>query len=258
MTASDRSGTLDPTSRAVAVAGLLNRIGTWGLDPDIRRQTLDERTMDLNDQAADPSFGAKSIILGRALRTFGSDFRYRITGDNQSAIPVALVFALIASGAFGYAFAREPELHTVSHLLSGSGLLLISALFLYSPRAIRATGACLGSLVIAIGCTLGAASVPVYEETLVFDTATQIALGAIGVAFAAIAVGLRFARRKRVLEAAGLVVILGTALLAFGELGWAIHVAGEKNLEAIAAGAIAVGAIPGLSFFVRLRHLPLI
>ena len=248
-----------PTNRhqyVVDVASACSRLGTWGLDEQVRADLIAERTSDLAEQLRDPERNSDLVVLGRAVRTLFGDIGRRLTSDHVSTLPLAFGFLMASVGTLVYAVASQGTVYKISLTLEGVGFLILAIAGFTCPLAIRSNWAAAGSLVVASGTALGVVAIPLESETLLFAVSAKISLSLATIGFTALAAGL-LAAWDGTPRIAGGMVLAAAGLIVFSEIGWALYVLDESLIQLLAALLTAVGAVLFFRFFGRLRFLPI-
>ena len=167
---SDDGGSPPPARRrgtAVLLgAGYVDRALTWGLEPSERAETLRERESDRFELVADPDASMASVVA-RSVASSLSDIWYRFVGSETSALPLAVVFAIVGVGALADAFTSDiPPMHAFLNVVTGIGYLALAAAGLRQPRKLQRAWLLPGLGLASFGTMAGAIVMPVTPELI--------------------------------------------------------------------------------------------
>jgi hypothetical protein len=234
----------------------IDRALTWGLDPEERSALLQEREADRFDHMADPDTSIMAVV-GRTGRSALADAGYLVLGGEVTAVPVAVMFAVIGLGAFWQAATAdfEPILRMFNAILA-VGLVAVAAAGLRRPRAIYRPWLLPALLIASIGTLGGAITIPIIAGTEVYDLANKGALVVVTIGFLVVAAAVVPSTVNRIWLIRGGVVLWAAALgNAIAQLGWGVVDAGTGTSRG-ASFMVAVGCVAGAVLLRRLRHVP--
>ncbi|MDH5371701.1 MAG: hypothetical protein OEX97_02015 [Acidimicrobiia bacterium] len=240
----------------VDVASACSKLGTWGLDPDLRADILTERATDLTEQLADPARNANTVVMGRILRTLVGDMGRRISSHHVSALPLAVSLSIGGVGALLYAALIPNPDYRLSLLLEGTGFLMLAITGFRSPLAIRRFPAAAGSLVLASGTALGVAAIPFDDEVSLFAISAKTSLSLATIGFTALAIGL-VTEWDRAPRLPGAIILVAAGLIVFSEIGWSLYIFDQDAVQVVPSMLVAGAGVLFFRFFGRLRHLPI-
>lgn len=239
------------------VGARIDRALTRGLEPREREAQLRERQADRADHLADPDATVASVAA-RTARSGASDLGYLLLGGEATAIPVAVMFAIIGVGAFWQTATAEfePVVRTFDAVL-GVGLVAVAAAGLRHPRSIYKPWLLPAVVIASIGTLGGALTIPIVAGTEVYDLANKAALGAVGVGFVVVAIALLPRTVNRTWLVRGGAVLWVAALgNAVAQLGWAVVNTGTETSRG-ASLMVAAGCVVGAALLGRLRNIPI-
>ncbi len=235
--------------------GYLDRALTWGLEPLERDEILHERAADRFEHLADPDSSISSV-LARSIWSAVGDIWFRFVGVETSALPLAIVFAVVGIGALADAFSRgiTPILAGLN-IVTGIGYLAMAAAGLRQPRKLQRTWLLPGLVLASIGTMAGAITLPPTPEAGLFGWVAKIALAGVGTGLAVVAVTLIRPHFERVWIIRGGVIIWGSALfMAVGEVGWTIADAPIYSSR-WSSLMVAFACVVGATVIARLRNI---
>ncbi len=239
--------------RLLALADALNRFCTWGMEPELRAELLMERRADLEAEASDDRWNHTRALLGRRVRTLLADIAGRAGAGDTTALPASIAMLVASAGVMVYTTTARSTTERVSLAFIGLGLAVLAGTGLRSPRLLPRRPIAFASVLIAIGAGAGAATMPITEETGIFDVFARLALVLATLGFVATAVAMT---RSGWLLTGGGILIVGAAIShAFAGVGMAM--AADTAQLWGAAVATTLGALLVTRFITRLRHIPI-
>jgi len=237
-------------------AAVVDRVLTWGIDPEIRDDLLMERAADRFDHIADPDASLASVLT-RSIKSAFADLAYRFLGGEVSAVPVAILFAIIGLGSMADTMTSHlPAVVNGFNLLTGAGFLVLAMGGLAHPRELRRRWLLPGAVLVSIGAMAGAVMFPIENGSVMFDWLTRMALAGGGLGFALIAGSLMMPVPSRKWYRRGGLFIWGSGLfLGVGLLGLAVLAEPVYSTRA-STFIIAIASIVGTALLGRLRFVP--
>ena len=239
----------------LSLAGWFDRALTWGLEPTEREEILRERESDRYEHVADSDASMVSVIARSAWSSVG-DVWYRFIGAEASALPLAIVFAVVGIGAMTDALTTGiPRTHAAFNVVTGIGYLALAAAGLRQPRKLQRAWLLPGLMLASIGTMAGAILMPVASDAGPFGWFAKAALAGVATGLAVVAVALLFPRSNRVWIVRGGTIIWGSALfMAVGAVGWTIIDAPIYSTR-WSSLMVAVACVLGSAVIVRLRNI---
>lgn len=252
-----RGGSRHRGTWILRVGAWIDRALTRGLEPREREAQLRERQADRADHLADPDATVASVAA-RTARSGASDLGYLLLGGEATAIPVAVMFAVIGVGAFWQTVTADFEpLVRMFDAVLGVGLVAVAAAGLRHPRSIYRPWLLPAVVIASIGTLGGALTIPIVAGTEVYDLANKAALGVVGVGFVVVAIALLPRTVNRTWLVRGGAVLWVAALgNAVAQLGWAVVNAGTETSRG-ASLTVAAGCVVGAALLGRLRNIPI-
>ena len=258
-TRNDDGGPSEPVRReeaaVLSLASWFDRALTWGLEPGEREETLQERKSDRYEHVTDPDASMVSVMT-RSLWSSLGDVWYRFIGTEASALPLAIVFAVVGVAALADAFTVGIS-QTVAafNVVTGIGYLALAAAGLRQPRKLQRVWLLPGLLLASVGTMAGAILIPVASDAGPFAWFAKVALAGVATGLAVVAVALMFPRLDRVWITRGGTIIWGSALfMAVGAVGWAIIDAPIYSTR-WSSLMVAFAAVVGAAVIARLRNI---
>lgn len=258
-TSSDEDGPPQPDRRRGAAvlpwAGQVDRALTWGCEPVEREEILQEREGDRLEHLADPDASMASVVV-RSVRSSLSDIWYRFVGAETSALPLAIVFAVVGLGAIADAFTNgiTPRLAGLN-VVTGIGYLAMAAAGVRQPRKLQRTWLLPGLVLASFGTMAGAFELPPTPEAGLFGWVAKVALAGVGTGLAVVAVTLIRPHFNRVWIIRGGTIIWGSALfMAVGAIGWTIADAPIHSTR-WSSLMVALACVVGAAVIARLRNI---
>ncbi|MEN8235764.1 MAG: hypothetical protein ABFR89_12675 [Actinomycetota bacterium] len=238
-------------------AARVDRVLTWGLDPDVRDELLQERAADRYDHLADPD-ASLSGVFARSLQSAFADLVYRFLGGDVSAVPIAVLFALIGFAAIADTLTSHlPVMLDIFNVTTGIGFLALAVAGFVHPRKLKRAWLLPGAVAVSIGAIAGAILLPVAPEAAMFDWIAKIGLGGGGLGFGLIAGSVASSTPNRVWYQRGGTVVWASGLfLGIGLFGWAIVSTPVYSTRASTL-LVAVALVVGAALLSRLRHVPI-
>ena len=234
----------------------IDRALTLGLEPEERAGLIQERGADRADHFADLDASVWAVAA-RTARSAVADIGYLILGGEATAIPVAVMFAIIGFGAFWQASTSEFSLfNRVFDGTLGVGLIAIAAAGLRCPRAIYRPWLLPAAVIAAIGTLGGTITIPIVAGTEIYDLANKGALAIVTVGFVLVALAVVPSTVNRTwLIRGGAVLWIAALGNAVAQVGWAVVDAGMQTSRG-ASVMVAVGCVVGAALLGRLRNVP--
>jgi len=239
----------------LSLVGWLDRALTWGIEPTEREEILSERESDRYEHVADPDASMVSVMARSAWSSVG-DVWYRFIGTEASALPLAIVFAIVGIGAIADAFTSGIS-QTVAafNVLTGVGYIALAAAGLRQPRKLQRAWLLPGLVLASIGTMAGAILMPVASDAGPFGWFAKAGLAGVATGLAIVAVALLFPRSNRVWLVRGGTIIWGSALfMAVGAVGWTIVDAPIYSTR-WSSLMVAVACVLGAAVIARLRNI---
>lgn len=233
----------------------LDRALTWGLQSVERDEILREREADRFEHLSDPEASVSSVVV-RSARSSLADIWYRFVGAETSALPLAIMFAVVGIGALADAFTRGiTPILAVGNMVTGIGYLAMAAAGLRQPRKLQRTWLLPGLALASIGTMAGAVVLPANTEAGLFGWIVKVALAGVGTGLAVVAVTLLRPRFERVWIVRGGVIIWGSALfMAAGAVGWTIADAPVYSSR-WSSLMVAFACVVGAAVITRVRNI---
>jgi hypothetical protein len=236
-------------------ASYFDRALTWGLDPMERVEILQEREADRFEHLADPDASMTSIVA-RSVWSSLADIWYRFVGTEASALPLAIVFAVVGIGALSDAFTLgiTPTL-AVLNIVTAIGYLAMAAAGLRQPRKLQRVWLLPGLVLASFGTIAGAVILPPTAEAGLFGWFAKAALAGVGTGLAVVAVTLLRPSFDRAWIIRGGVIMWGSALfMAVGAVGWTIADAPIYSSR-WSSLMVAFACVVGAGVITRLRNI---
>jgi hypothetical protein len=236
-------------------ASCVDRALTWGLEPVERDEILREREADRFEHVADPEASMASIVA-RSVWSAVADVWYRFVGAETSALPLAIVFAVVGIGALADAFTLgiTPTLAGLN-VVTAIGYLAMAAAGIRQPRRLQRTWLLPGLVFASCGTIAGAIILPPTAEAGMFGWVAKIALAGVGSGLAVVAVTLIRPHLNRAWIVRGGVIMWGSALfMAVGALGWTIADAPIYSSR-WSSLMVAFACVVGAGVIARLRNI---
>jgi len=253
------AGTKMPRSRGAWIltgAAAADRVFTWGLEPTERSDLPLEREADRFDHLADPDASLPAVVI-RSFRSAFADLAYRFLGGEVSALPLAILLAIIGLGAIADTITSHlPVMLNVFNLLTGVGFLALAVAGFANPRELRRRWLLPGAVLVFVGAVAGAILLPVEGGSVTFDWVTKIALGGAGLGFGIIAGSLVASNPNRVWYQRGGMLVWGSGLfLGIGLFGLALLAQPVYSTRASTL-VVATASVVGTALLSRFRHVP--
>ncbi len=251
--------------RSIRFAQRINRVLSWGMQPQQRQTFLVETLTDWEEMHRDR--GSQGVTV-RALRGIPAAVWARFDEDNITALPASLAIALVGLAALGAGLLDSIYPVAVRRfiILAALGTFILGAILMSNPRRIVIRRYRLPTFMLAAGFLGMATHMPEHTEwqydspfvdTVIADVFMLVGFTVVGIGFSMI-FAASFLTKPRVLAmVAGILIMMGTASFAGGQIAWGI--AAVATDPAITATSIGVG-LASLSFLhvlPRLRHLEL-
>ena len=258
-TRNDSGGPSRPLHReeaaVLSLANWFDQALTWGLEPGEREEILQERKGDRYEHVTDPDASMVSVMT-RSLRSSLGDVWYRFIGTETSALPLAIVFAVVGVAALADAFTGDiPQTHAILNAVTGIGYLALAAAGLRQPRKLQRVWLLPGLLLASVGTMAGAILMPVASDAGPFAWFSKVALAGVATGLAVVAVALVVPRLDRVWITRGGTIIWGSALfMAVGAAGWAFIDAPIYSTR-WSSLMVAVACVLGAAVIARLRNI---
>jgi len=239
----------------LSLASWFDRALTWGLEPTEREEILRERESDRYEHVADPDASMVSVMVRSAWSSMG-DVWYRFVGAEASALPLAIVFAIVGIGALSDAFtAGNSQTVAAFNVATGIGYLALAAAGLRQPRKLQRAWLLPGLMLASIGTMAGAILMPVASSAGPFAWFAKAALAGVATGLAVVAVALALPHLDRVWITRGGMIIWGSALfMAVGAVGWTIIDAPIYSSR-WSSLMVAVACVVGAAVIARLRTI---
>ena len=240
---------------ALSWASNLDRTLTWGTEPVERDEILREREADRFEHLTDPEASMASVVT-RSIMSSLADIWYRFVGTETSALPLAIVFALVGIGALADAFTRgiTPTLLGLN-VVTGIGYLAMAAAGLRQPLKLQRVWLLPGLVLASFGTIAGAIVLPPTAEAGLFGWVAKVALAGVGVGLAVVAVTLIRPQFDRAWIIRGGRVIWGSALfMAVGAVGWTVADAPIYSSR-WSSLMVAFACVVGAAVIARLRNI---
>lgn len=256
---SDDGGPPQPARRrgmaVLSGAGYVDRILTWGIEPNERAETLQERESDRFEHISDPDASMASVVA-RSVASSLSDVWYRFVGSETSALPLAAMFAIIGVGALADGFVSDiPPMHAFLNVVTGIGYLAMAAAGLRQPRKLKSAWLLPGLVLASSGTMGGAIVIPVTPEAGLFAWIVKAALVGVATGLAVVAVAFVRPGSGRVWIIRGGGILWGSALLmAVGAVGWTIADAPIESTR-WSSLMVAFACVVGAAVIARLRNI---
>ena len=236
-------------------ASCLDRALTWGLEPVERDEILHEREADRFEHVADPEASMASIVA-RSVWSSVADVWYRFVGAETSALPLAIMSAVVGVGAIVDAFTLgiTPTLAGLN-VVTGIGYVAMAAAGIRQPRKLQRTWLLPGLVLASFGTIAGAIMLPATAEAGLYGWVAKIALAGVGTGLAVVAVTLIRPHFNRAWIIRGGGIIWGSALImAVGALGWTIADAPIYSTR-WSSLMVAFACVVGAGIIARLRNI---
>ncbi|MEN8114735.1 MAG: hypothetical protein ABFS21_10130 [Actinomycetota bacterium] len=241
----------------LSCAERIDRMLTWGLDPEEREGILRERLADRYEHLTDldATLGA---VAARSIRSALADVWYRFMGGDISAFPVAAMFALIGLGALSDTLISDmPFLLVVFNAVTAAGFIAMAVAGFIRPRELKRAWLLPGAAMASIGSMGGAVLLPVTPDAALYDLFTKLSLGGVAVGLAVVAFSLASRTPNRTWFLKGGAILWSSALVfAVGQFGWAIAATPVYSTRSSTL-MVALAAVVGAAVLSRLRHLPI-
>jgi hypothetical protein len=247
----------------IAVARVFDRVFSWGMPEDERRDYLAESHANWEDMLARE---AARRVLWRALKGTPSWLWIRMSAHDTTALPAALGVGLIAVA--GVTASLQPGAYSSNTrlfmALASFGLLLGAVALLRTPRQlivrrfrVPALAASVG--IIGIGLDMPGPTVWEYETMALsnpmVDALTQAGLLTLGGGFAVGAIYAFFRCRRTVATLASALVMVGLALVGVSQIIWGIWDTSVDLGLAVSSMLTGLAALSLVHVTPRLRHL---
>ncbi len=164
----------------LSLASYLDRALTWGLESVERNEILHEREADRFEHVADPEASMASIVA-RSVWSSVADVWYRFVGAETSALPLAIMSAVVGVGAIVDAFTLgiTPTLAGLN-VVAGIGYVAMAAAGMRQPRKLQRTWLLPGLVLASFGTIAGAIMLPATAEAGLYGWVAKIALAGVG------------------------------------------------------------------------------
>ncbi len=253
-------------SLAIRVAHAINRLLTWGMTPKERQQFLSEGLADWEAMAAEQR---QWQILWRAMRGIPAAIWLRLSDREVTAMPAGIALSMvglggIASGLWGSPY---PAPFRQFVILACLGLLLVGLNFVRDARRLvlaryRPAAVCIIVGFVGLAFTLPTTAQWPYEgpvlEHIVMDRALQVSFAMISTGFLLLLVASIRTTASRLVSVAGLLLVLGTAIIGVTQVAWGITMAPVDMGMTVASIVIGLGALSFTHVLPRLRHLDVV
>lgn len=246
----------------------IDRLLTWGMEPQVRERILAEQTADWHAMAGDEG-QSSSQMLARQVRGIPHALWWRLTRRDVTTIPAGLALVVLAAAvALGLAVPDYPWDHRIGLLLVSLGMVFNARYFLSQPRRIVVAELRLPSLLIGAGLIAAAATFPQPGDFAEYDPADvttplidlimQIGLVTAGIGCLLIVAASFSERSRRLVLSGGALVVLGNIQVALTEVAWGLWVARTDLAVALVALGVAFGAGFFAHMMLRLRRIEIV
>lgn len=257
-------------SLAGKVVLAIDRALTWGMDPDARESMLAEQAADWEAMSRDVGRTGRWRMITRQLRGIPPAIWWRLTRREITGIPAAAgMTVLVVAIMFEMAIPGYPPDHRLNLSLVAAGLAIAVWRLIRRPRRIVAAEWRVAALLVGSGAIGSMLTFPSHDGWSSYDPVEMgapiddsivwvgIAVFAVG-CYSLVAASLVVRHRRRMVLAAGLLVIVGALIVATTEVVWGVWAA-QIDLYATATWLVsALGTVVGAHMLYRLRNLEIV